>query len=50
VEEKTTPATSLLQPDANSALYVALVLTIYVDLPETHCAGAFWINGSPAAP
>jgi hypothetical protein len=30
-----TPAASLLQPECNSALYVATVLTLYVDLPDT---------------
>ena len=30
-----TPVTSLLQPDSNPALYVASVLTLYVDLPDT---------------
>lgn len=30
-----TPATSLLQPDSNPALYVSSVLTLYVDLPDT---------------
>ena len=28
-------AASLLQPDANSALYVSSVLMLYVDLPDT---------------
>jgi hypothetical protein len=28
-------ATSLLQPDANAALYVSSVLMLYVDLPDT---------------
>jgi len=31
-----TPAGSLLQPDSNPALYVSSVLTLYVDLPDTH--------------
>jgi hypothetical protein len=30
-----TPAASILEPDSNSALYVAAVLTLYVDLPDT---------------
>ena len=30
-----TSAASLLQPDSNPALYVAAVLTLYVDLPDT---------------
>ena len=30
-----TPAASILEPDSNPALYVATVLTIYVDLPDT---------------
>ena len=30
-----TPAAELLQPDSNPALYVSLVLTLYVDLPDT---------------
>ena len=30
-----TPAASLLQPESNPALYVATVLTLYVDLPDT---------------
>jgi hypothetical protein len=30
-----TPAASLLQPESNPALYVARVLTLYVDLPDT---------------
>ena len=30
-----TPAASLLDPDSNPALYVAAVLTLYVDLPDT---------------
>jgi len=28
-------AASLLQPESNPALYVATVLTLYVDLPDT---------------
>jgi len=35
-----TPVTSLLQPDSNPALYVASVLTLYVDLPVARIAGA----------
>lgn len=30
-----TPAGSLLEPGANPALYVATVLTFYIDLPDT---------------
>jgi hypothetical protein len=30
-----TPAAELLQPDSNPALYIASVLTLYVDLPDT---------------
>src|ERR1035437_5556235 len=30
-----TPAASILEPDSNPALYVAAVLTLYVDLPDT---------------
>jgi hypothetical protein len=30
-----TPATALLQPESNPALYVSAVLTLYLDLPET---------------
>jgi hypothetical protein len=30
-----TPASSVLQPDSNPALYVSSVLTLYVDLPDT---------------
>jgi hypothetical protein len=30
-----TPAASILQPNSNPALYVAAVLTLYVDLPDT---------------
>ena len=30
-----TPASSLLQPESNPALYVSSVLTLYVDLPDT---------------
>lgn len=30
-----TPAASILAPDSNPALYVAAVLTLYVDLPDT---------------
>ena len=30
-----TPAASLLDPASNSTLYIASVLTIYVDLPDT---------------
>ena len=30
-----TPASSILQPDSNPALYVSFVLTLYVDLPDT---------------
>jgi hypothetical protein len=30
-----TPASSILQPDSNPALYVSSVLTLYVDLPDT---------------
>ena len=30
-----TPASSLLQPDSNPALYVSSVLTLYIDLPDT---------------
>ena len=30
-----TSAASLLQPESNPALYVATVLTLYVDLPDT---------------
>jgi hypothetical protein len=30
-----TPATSLLEPDSNPALYVNSVLILYVDLPDT---------------
>jgi hypothetical protein len=30
-----TPAASLLEPNSNPALYVAAVLTLYVDLPDT---------------
>ena len=30
-----TPAASILEPNSNPALYVAAVLTLYVDLPDT---------------
>ena len=30
-----TPASSLLDPESNAALYVSSVLTLYVDLPDT---------------
>jgi len=30
-----TPAASFLEPNSNPALYVAAVLTLYVDLPDT---------------
>jgi hypothetical protein len=30
-----TSAGSLLEPDANPALYIASVLTLYIDLPDT---------------
>ncbi|HUQ90368.1 MAG TPA: hypothetical protein VM120_01725 [Bryobacteraceae bacterium] len=30
-----TPAASILEPKSNPALYVAAVLTLYVDLPDT---------------
>ena len=30
-----TPATELLQPDSNPALYVSAVLTLFADLPDT---------------
>jgi len=30
-----TPATSILEPNSNPALYVNAVLTLYVDLPDT---------------
>jgi hypothetical protein len=30
-----TPAASILEPNSNPALYVATVLTLYVDLPDT---------------
>src|ERR1700690_32678 len=30
-----TPASSILQPDSNPALYVSAVLTFYMDLPDT---------------
>jgi len=30
-----TPASSVLQPDSNPALYVSTVMTIFVDLPDT---------------
>jgi hypothetical protein len=30
-----TPAASILEPDSNPALYVAAVLTLYIDLPDT---------------
>ena len=30
-----TPASSILQPDSNPALYVSSVLTLYMDLPDT---------------
>lgn len=30
-----TPAASILEPNFNPALYVAAVLTLYVDLPDT---------------
>jgi hypothetical protein len=30
-----TPAASILEPNSNPALYVAEVLTLYVDLPDT---------------
>jgi hypothetical protein len=30
-----TPASSILDPNSNSAVYVAAVLTLYVDLPDT---------------
>jgi len=30
-----TPASSILQPDSNPALYVSSVLALYVDLPDT---------------
>ena len=30
-----TPASSILDPNSDPALYVAAVLTIYVDLPDT---------------
>ena len=30
-----TPAASILEPGSNPALYVAAVLTLYVDLPDT---------------
>jgi len=30
-----TPAASILEPDSNPVLYVAAVLTLYVDLPDT---------------
>jgi hypothetical protein len=30
-----TPAASMLDPNSNPALYVAAVLTLYVDLPDT---------------
>jgi hypothetical protein len=29
------PAISILEPNSNPALYVAAVLTLYVDLPDT---------------
>ena len=30
-----TPAASILEPNSNPALYVAAVLTLYLDLPDT---------------
>ena len=30
-----TPAASILEPNSNPSLYVAAVLTLYVDLPDT---------------
>lgn len=30
-----TPATSILEPNSNPALYVSAVLTLYADLPDT---------------
>ena len=30
-----TPASAILQPDSNPALYVSSVLTLYMDLPDT---------------
>src|SRR5688572_17897853 len=30
-----TPAASILEPNTNAALYVAAVLTLYIDLPDT---------------
>jgi hypothetical protein len=30
-----TPAASILEPNSNSALYAAAVLTLYLDLPDT---------------
>jgi len=44
-----TPAASILEPNSNPALYVAAVLTLYVDLPDTPCAPAFPTNARLAA-
>ena len=43
-----TPAASLLQPDSNPALYVAAVLTLYVDLPDTPLRAS--VSGPTARP
>src|SRR5580698_2856865 len=34
-EKEMTPAASILEPNSHPALYVAAVLTLYVDLPDT---------------
>ena len=32
-----TPASSILEPNSDPAMYVAAVLTLYVDLPDCQC-------------